>query len=618
MVRITSVLAFLAMGASTMASPTPDQNLVARADIGDKASAGAAVADVVGKVYHLVQDMIDDDIKRRQFFTQKVVQDVHAEFPNYNIVVCNVGYKLGGSGDSLIHKTSYKAKIGSNVSFDVIIFKGPNTFRRWGDGGYENLPPGSAANIDYSIIHCDEDQGDEASVAATVLYEQEPFDTFQHTVREFAMKHFHRDSSEVTIEKMKGGSYNRVIGINITSKPKTTSFHWLKSYLGLGKTTEEPKRYILRIPRMGVEGDDVDDIQRKDMERDVTTMTVAESRLPLPVAKVESYNLTMDNVFGRPYMIQTRHPGRNLANDLWKDLNIEQKKCVAQKITNLAPIIASIEGPTGDVAFEALSLPPCEPVRVNAFRAPDKHANEPTSKPATELDPFDYLLKRCKQWYDFEKGDNSFLEDFWYKFAVITKSLEARGFLEGPCVYVHGDLKPHNILAEVRSETDVEITGIIDWDFAVIAPEFMAYRAPFWLWTPEDMNRAEVDKEATANIEPVNEEGRALKEVFLNHVSEKYKMFAFAPEAMLARRMFLILQEGMRSTWNYEEAESVIREWNELHPEDGIRVEESDSDVASDGEMEDAELVPDTESDREMDCSGSDDVVCYELQHVIM
>ena len=62
---------------------------------------------------------------------------------------------------------------------------------------------------------------------------------------------------------MKGGSYNRVVGITITPKPKTTSFNWLKSYLGLDKTSKESKCYILRIPRMGVEGEDVDGISAR-------------------------------------------------------------------------------------------------------------------------------------------------------------------------------------------------------------------------------------------------------------------------------------------------------------------------------------------------------------------
>ena len=153
-----------------------------------------------------------------------------------------------------------------------------------------------------------------------------------------------------------------------------------------------------------------------------------------------------------------------------------------------------------------------------------------------------------------------------------------RGFLDGPCVLVHGDLKPYNLLAEVRNQTEVDITGVIDWDSAIIAPEFMAYRAPFWLWTPEDMDSDKEDEECVADVEPVTDEDRMLKQVFLDNASEKYKLYAFAPEAMLARRMFFILRESLRSDWEFEEAKSVIREWIELHPEDGVQPVPSDTD----------------------------------------
>ncbi|RYN17924.1 hypothetical protein AA0115_g11564 [Alternaria tenuissima] len=139
MVRITSALAFLAMGTSIMANPVAsEQNLVARADLGDKTSAAGAIADVVDKVVQLVQGMIDDDLARRRTFTQNTAKDVAAQFPGHSVIVCNVGYSLSGSGDQLVYSTSYNAKVGSDVTFDVIVFKSPKTFDRRGDGGYEN------------------------------------------------------------------------------------------------------------------------------------------------------------------------------------------------------------------------------------------------------------------------------------------------------------------------------------------------------------------------------------------------------------------------------------------------------------------------------------------------
>ncbi|KAF4308830.1 hypothetical protein GTA08_BOTSDO11860 [Botryosphaeria dothidea] len=146
MVRLSSALAFLAMGTSILANPiaakpgnfegSPD--LVTRADIGDKSSAVGAIGDVVNKVVKLVQGMIDKDIERRQAFTQKVAREVADKFPGQSVIVCNVGYSLTGSGDQLVYSTSYNAKVGSDVTFDVIVFKSPKTFDRQGDGGYEN------------------------------------------------------------------------------------------------------------------------------------------------------------------------------------------------------------------------------------------------------------------------------------------------------------------------------------------------------------------------------------------------------------------------------------------------------------------------------------------------
>lgn len=138
------------------------------------------------------------------------------------------------------------------------------------------------------------------------------------------------------------------------------------------------------------------------------------------------------------------------------------------------------------------------------------------------------------------------------------------------------------------------VTGVIDWDTAIIAPEFVAYRAPFWLWTPVDMASADEDDESVANVELATDEDRILKQVFLDNASDKYKLFAFAPEAMLARRMFSILQKGMPGTWNYDEAKAVVKEWDKLHPEDNVRFRldwQSDSESDSDSDDERAKEI---------------------------
>ena len=103
------------------------------------------------------------------------------------------------------------------------------------------------------------------------------------------------------------------------------------------------------------------------------------------------------------------------------------------------------------------------------------------------------------------------------------------------------------------------------------------------------MDSDKEDEECVADVEPVTDEDRMLKQVFLDNASEKYKLYAFAPEAMLARRMFFILRESLRSDWEFEEAKSVIREWNELHPEDGVQSVLSDTNSGSDEDQDENE-----------------------------
>ncbi|EXF77909.1 hypothetical protein CFIO01_04163 [Colletotrichum fioriniae PJ7] len=125
-------------GASTQVT-VPTAELTAdppAGNLGGKADVASAVGNVISKVVHLIQGMIDDDIKRRQAFTQNVVARVR-EQTKYNVIMSNVGYDFQGD---FIDRTStkYNAKIGADVSYDVITFK-TGTFTLKGDGGYENV-----------------------------------------------------------------------------------------------------------------------------------------------------------------------------------------------------------------------------------------------------------------------------------------------------------------------------------------------------------------------------------------------------------------------------------------------------------------------------------------------
>lgn len=424
---------------------------------------------------------------------------------------------------------------------------------------------------------------DAASETSTIRYSHEAFDTFQDKVISTVATQLMLDESEVQVTRMKGGSYNRVIGVDITPKAKKSSFDWLKMFCTRRKQKHPSTKtdsYVVRIPRHDGE----------DMDNDIAILRAVATHVSLPTPEVTFFDLSHGNMLEKPYMIQKKLEGQNLAQ-LWQHLNMAQKKCVAKLVTKLVPIIARVEAPPGAISLSATSNIANGGIEVEKFCVPARgledeawgRANTWCAQPQTALD---HLLEQCERWREYQTSQGVCFDHIWDGFATIAQALNVRGFLGGPCVLTHGDLKAYNMLAEIQNESEISITGVIDWDYAVVAPEFMAYRAPFWLWTPEDMNSADDDDEDNVSLPPITDEDRELKNVFLSNACEKYKRLAFAPEALLARRMYPILQKGVFGPWNMQEANNVLREWSELHPEDGIMLEDNDFDVSSIDELE--------------------------------
>jgi hypothetical protein len=117
-------------------------------------------------------------------------------------------------------------------------------------------------------------------------------------------------------------------------------------------------------------------------------------------------------------MIQTRLPGQNLGTQLWKTLNIEQKTCIAQRVTVLTSEIASLQGPAGVISFDTLSQPPTAPISVKTFHTP-AYANKPAIKPATTTDALSHLLERCDQWRAYQSSQRFSCPNSWTGFAAI-------------------------------------------------------------------------------------------------------------------------------------------------------------------------------------------------------
>ena len=121
----------------------------------------------------------------------------------------------------------------------------------------------------------DNKAGGGSTQSSTVEYSQESFETYQHKVSQLCHDIGYGEPSK--IERMKGGSFNRIIGLEFA--------------------TPEVTKYVLRIPRNGTEFDVAEDI--KDQ---VATLSYVSQFLPVP--SIAAFDPTQNNALASAYVLQ--------------------------------------------------------------------------------------------------------------------------------------------------------------------------------------------------------------------------------------------------------------------------------------------------------------------------
>lgn len=126
--------------------------------------------------------------------------------------------------------------------------------------------------------------GSQYTTTSTVEYDQEKFETYQHKVAQLC-----RDIGcvdPVNIQRMKGGGFNRIIGLSIPSSNK---------------------EWILRIPRFTMD-DDVSNELKDQVDVLLSLSRHDFLHVPLPIG----YDSTTNNSLKSPYVIQERAQGTSL------------------------------------------------------------------------------------------------------------------------------------------------------------------------------------------------------------------------------------------------------------------------------------------------------------------
>ena len=379
---------------------------------------------------------------------------------------------------------------------------------------------------------------------------------------------------EFALEKMKGGGFNRVIGIDITDSREESG---------------EATRLVLRVPRF----------VHARPDRDVTTLRFVRKYTSIPVPEVVVYDFTKKNPLDSPYLVQARIPGHTLQTDpspsYYPNLSHKQKCIVAKEVGRILREIQAVEhsspgliegtfDPDGgeeytvryleiSAGYDAVDTEPGLNTDGPFFQPQIYRANsDAIAGPAGRNIPFKdstyyFLLVQFGRLRASElRRDPAMIGwwDYYERLAIMARQMDDLDLLgDSKNCLCHLDLNiaPRNIMAHVDSDESLTISGILDWDSAIFAPRFVGCVPPMWIWAWSD----EEEDETHANDTPSTPEQQELKRLFEDAVGPAFLEYAYRPEYRLARRLFQLAKDGMRSNEDHTEVESLLAEWATIY-----------------------------------------------------
>lgn len=430
----------------------------------------------------------------------------------------------------------------------------------------------------------DSGSSDAQSESSSIVYGHESFAQFQSKVLALAKSRIwpHSDEKDkIIVERLRGGGFNRIIGLTLISS-LSEDLDSIDSQSTETRTSKEIHEYILRVPRFDA----------SQVDADVAAILFVKglpevdhgSKIPsIPAPAVIAFDETEDNPLGMPFMVQERLRGQALI-DVYPQLGHEQQRRVAKDLglvlcrmlavssTQAGRLILPNDNKSLESEIHVTSWDPCAAIFPNSQRrtrtsAPYRagHASESTHE----------LLRRI---FEEQRADvrerlpkDTLRPARIDQFCKMSSEMDVAGYfrqLDGLFVLSHLDLEPRNILIDQDSPPGRPIiTGILDWDSAVLAPAFMSCTPPMWIWSWQE---DEDEDERMANDVPTTTEQKELKSEFEAAAGPRYIQCAYNPVYRLARRLMRFAIHGIRSTQDEQEAEAMLEEWTKLQRQDVV------------------------------------------------
>lgn len=391
-------------------------------------------------------------------------------------------------------------------------------------------------------------------------------------------------TKDFVVERMTGGTFNRIIGITV-----------------IDPNTDRSEHLILRVPRIAW-------MSRPD--REVAVLRYVREHSSVPVPSIKAFDLKHDNPLKVPYVIQSRITGTNLHTAIQNDLSHEQWCVIAREVGRIMlrfqemrnPVPGLIEEVTKEDGVQAFTVkpfdikPPLEKDWTLKQASPLFETDNSTALECYEKSTLDFFLAQFGRWRaeELRIDPTEILHPhFMERLAATASQMNRLGCLgDNMNCLSHLDLAAHNIMVEVRSDKSINVTGVLDFDSACFAPRFVSCYPPWWLWQDETQPGDALEDESQSNDTPPDPELVEIKCIFDETVGDDFLRYAYQPQFRLARKLFKIACHGNRSNETWKKIEEFLDEWDAFYKaevEDYNSRDEKDSLSSADGDYHDTQ-----------------------------
>ncbi|KAI1323909.1 hypothetical protein F5Y16DRAFT_403009 [Xylariaceae sp. FL0255] len=460
-----------------------------------------------------------------------------------------------------------------------------------------------------------------SSLPSTVANDQEPYDSIIWRAAAEVQKTFHSTKPDeyISFQKLGSGGNNRVFGFTVHRKIAKTAkdeqdnqsdndnTNQQKLYWGTGVVTVEEapdwytelrsdwepvEHYIFRTsPRSDEPFSAVLECasplrpgkELPHQDHLVANCQFVKAHTTIPTPRVLCFDETNQNILGHSYMIQERVSGEMLTWSYIK-LTYEARCALAREIggiyrsmintrSNLPGrvFLSKEDSQSNPMSFRVRPPYPTFPILTTPF------SDKPTTLSVKDM--FFQAIESSREMYlppiETRKPCDLYFDETWDDLKKLVEEMEDDGWFDNVSYTLsHGDLYPRNIMIDrSRGPGRPLVSGVIDWDFAQLAPAFVACEPPFWLWGWQDgsLDDGWYDEEREMTTEeilkaqnPETEEGCHLKKMFEEAAGEYYLRFAHSPVYQLARRLYFLVMQGPSTSWYMDEMDDLYKKWTAI------------------------------------------------------